>query len=190
MSLITKPTTEPFTLAEAKRQLNIEHDDDDILITRLISVVRQHIENETSRSIVRQEHRLYIDEFEEVFLPFGPVKSISQVQYIDSNGATQTLASSVYALDSKEDRLMLSYDQSWPDTRAQRSAIWIDYWAGYFNDSTSPVSILEDVPDDLRHAMLMLLSDLYMSRESQTDIALYKNVAFDMLIGKYRPYIQ
>lgn len=190
MSLITKPSSEPFTLAEAKRQLNVEHDDDDILITRLIAVVRQHVENETSRSLVRQEHRLYIDEFSEVFLPFGPIKSITQVQYIDSDGATQTLSTAVYELDDKEDRLMLSYDQSWPDTRAQRNAVWIDYYAGYFDNSTSPVSIIEDIPEDLRHAMLMMLSDLYLSRESQTDVALYQNKAFDMLIGKYRPYIQ
>jgi uncharacterized phiE125 gp8 family phage protein len=131
-----------------------------------------------------------LDEFLEAILPFGPVQSITQVKYIDSAGAEQTLSTSTYELDQDFDQVLLSYDQSWPSARAQKNAVWIDYWAGYFDDSVSPIQTLEIIPQDLKHAMLMLLSDLYLSRESQTDIQLYKNPAYDILIGKYRPYVQ
>jgi len=190
MSLITKPTIEPLTLSETKRHLNLEHDDDDTLVERLIVVARQHVETVTGCSIVRQEHRLYLDKFEEAFLPYGPAKSITQVIYIDANGSSQSLSTSVYELDDEKGQIILSYDQSWPDARAQRNAIYIDYFTGYFDNSVSPISLRDDLPEDLKHAMLLLIGDLFLSRETQVDIKLYKNMAFDYLVGPYRTYVQ
>lgn len=188
MSLIlTKPTREPVSLSEAKRQLNVEHDDDDALIERLIVVARQHIETVASTSIVRQKRRKYFKEFKSLYLPFGPVQAIDQIQYFDSNNAQQTLSTAIYEKDAEKDCVILSYDQDWPDIRSHENSVWVDYWCGYFDNTVSPIQITEDIPEDLCQALLMLVGDLYLSRESQVDINLYKNAAFDMAIG---PYVQ
>lgn len=190
MSLITQPTVEPITLAEAKSHLIVEHDDDNTLISLLIKSARQHVETVTRTSLIRQQHRLYLDKFKNVTLPFGPVQNIQQVQYVDENGDTQTLASTVYELDDENDKFLLAYDKSWPSTRNKVNAVWIDYWAGYFDSTESPIDLQALIPVDMKVATLMLIGDLYANRESNLDLQTYKNLAFDMLIGPHKDYMR
>lgn len=187
--LLTEPTVEPVTLAETKKFVDISHDDDDLLIERLITASRKHIEMFTSSSLVRQEHRLYLDSFQEACLPLGPVQEISQVQYIDIDGVTQTVATSVYELSSDEDKIMLSYGQTWPSARYQENAVWVDYYTGYFNAAESPIDLTETVPSDIKVALMMMVHDLYDNPSSQQNVQSYKNPAFDALIGLYRKWV-
>lgn len=128
--------------------------------------------------------------FTEVIIPRGPVKEISQVQYIDSDGATQTLATTVYNLNTETNEFLLAYDQSWPTTRDQANAVWIDYWAGFFDNSISPVRLMDDLPEDIRAALLLIIGDLYVNRESASAMEMYENKALDMLLGGYRVILQ
>lgn len=191
MPLITEPSKEPVTLDETKKWCDIEHDDDDSLIDRLIAGSRRQVEIRTQSSLVRQKHRLYLDRFPNdcIYLPYGPVKTIDQIQYVDINGVTQTvsLSPTIYVLDH-EDRVGLSYGQTWPATRYQKNAIWIDYWAGYFDPTQSPIKLLDAIPDDLRMAIMMMVRDIYDNPSRQHAVELYENKAFDMLIEPHRNY--
>lgn len=192
MPLITEPSREPVTLAETKKWCDIEHDDDDSLINRLISAARRQVEVRTQSSLVRQLRRLYIDRFPDecVYLPYGPVKQIEAVYYVDMDGVTQTVSSSPlpYTLDH-EDNLLRAYGQIFPNSRPQKNAVYIDYWAGYFNPANSPIMLTDAIPDDLKSAIMMMVRDLYDNPSTQNAVELYQNKAFNMLIEPYRMYI-
>ena len=188
---LTPPTVLPVDLYEAKDQCVIEHTDDDTLIHRYMSAVTNHIESITELSLVMQKKRLYLNNFSDaVKLPKGPVQSIDQVQYIDGDGVTQTLASDTYTFDNVEDYLRLAYGKTWPSHRGQENAIWIDYWCGYYDPTESPVDITSHIPQAIKDAIYMMVADLYKNRESTTDIETFENQAFKMLISPFRVYVQ
>ena len=55
--LVTAPTEEPVSLAEAKLHLRVDYTNDDVLIGALITAARQHAENDTRRALVTQTWR-------------------------------------------------------------------------------------------------------------------------------------
>lgn len=187
---LTAPTVYPVTLEEVKEQAIIEHDDDDALLLRLIAAATNHVETVTGHSIVRQKKRLYLDKFQDaVFLPKGPVKSIEQMQYIDGDGNTQTVTASIYSYNDADRYLRLAYGQTWPDARSEANAVWVDYWAGYFNNGDSPIDVTADIPEALKHAVLMLVAEYLRNREALNEMQTYKNMAFEHLIAPYREYV-
>ena len=52
--LLTPPAAEPWTVAEAKAFLRVEHDDDDAIIASLIAAARGQIEALTRRALMTQ----------------------------------------------------------------------------------------------------------------------------------------
>ncbi len=66
-------------------------------------------------------------------LPLPPLQEINSIQYIDPTGAAQTLASSLYVVDtvSEAARLMPSFGNIWPPTRPILNAVQITFTAGY-----------------------------------------------------------
>lgn len=191
LRLITEPASEPVSLAEAKAHLVVEHSSDDTLISTLITSARRHVEARTHRGLVRQQWRLTLDCFADAIdLRKYPVLSVASVNYIDGNGASQIVGGSVspmnpqdyYTLDLGANCIRRAYGATWPTPRYQKSAVWVDFWAGYANDSVSPTTA---VPADLRTAILLLIGDLYEHRERKAETELYHNDAFELLIGAY-----
>lgn len=108
----------------------------DPLLNVLIASARDAAEQELHRYLITQTWDFYFDEFPkeapyEFILP--PLSSVTSITYVDEDGATQTLAASVYSVDAKSRpaRISLAYDQSWPDTRVQNNAVTIRFIAGY-----------------------------------------------------------
>lgn len=138
-------TTEPLTVAEAARHLRVDADDPGYSdISALITAARQSVEQYLNASIVVQEHTLTLDAFPQatIALPNGPVLSITSVQYVDTDGATQTLASGKYKLTSYtlEDYLTPAFGESWPTTRDERGAVTVTYQAGMMAGSPLTLS--------------------------------------------------
>jgi|GEM_PF-1099546 len=99
--------TEPISLAEAKAHCYVDGTDDDALISFLITACRQAVENYCHISIVEKTITATIEisncfttryigpilnptnagmVYNEVELPFGPVKSFTKITSISSNG--------------------------------------------------------------------------------------------------------
>lgn len=140
-----------MTLAEAKVHLRVDHDDENTSIeSDIIPAARRWAENETRRAFINRTQRLSLDEFpEEIRLPDGKVQSVTSITYVDGDGNTQTLASSVYTLDSDSEpaRLVLAYNQMWPQIRSVPNAVKVLYVAGYGADADS-------VPAGIKRAIL------------------------------------
>lgn len=162
LKLITAPAAEPVTLTEAKLHARVDHAADDTLITALIAAARQEVEHVTGRALITQTWEMVLPEFaDSMDLDLGPVASITSVKYLDSNGAEQTLASTVYDLidEALPPRLVLKTGQSWPATYAADDAVRIRFVAGYGADGTS-------VPAAIRAWMWVRISSLYAQREA------------------------
>ncbi|MEY9198680.1 putative phiE125 gp8 family phage protein [Sinorhizobium fredii] len=89
-------------------------------------------------------------------LPEAPVTSVSSIAYVDTDGAAQTLATSVYELraDDLEAAIVTKYGQQWPAIQIG-SRITVTAVVGY---SAAPAAV--------KHAMLLWIADAYENREN------------------------
>jgi len=154
------PSLWPVTLDEVYAQTRAADRGADTLalLDRLIRLATETAETITRRALLTQTWRLRLDEFPaetEILLPRPPLQSVTSIQYVDSLGATQTFASSEYAVDTASDpgRIYLDLDATWPTTRGQYNDVTITYVAGW----TSAAA----VPQSIRHAILMLIAYWY-----------------------------
>lgn len=162
----TQPASEPVTLAQAKQQCRVDHDDEDDLITALIKPARELAEHRTGRALITQTCLWVMPKLcgEKIAFPVAPVQSISSITYLDSNGVQQTLPTSVYALDKTgngKHYLRLLNGQSWPGVLDQFDAVKITFVAGY-GDAT-------DIPASVKQWMLLVIAFWYKNKESATD---------------------
>lgn len=186
--IITEPAEEPITLAEAKAQVNAPNDLDDDYLTSAIIAARQWVEHYTERSLITQTLQLSLDAFaSEIELPRGPVQSLVSVVYIDTDGAEQTLATDQYGLDSsgpaynRRDWLLRAIDVEWPDTYATELAVKVRYQAGF--------GAAADVPQLIKQAIKLLVSDFYEHREETVVGTITKERgALGMLLNPYRTH--
>ena len=176
---ITAPSTEPVSLADLKAHLRVEDDTDNALITALGKAAREYAERYTGRQLITAEWRVQFDAFPEgdnpINLPHPPLlNTISgggsgsgtstdsgvTITYVDTSGASQTLASSRYVVDDESflGRIYLAYGQTWPTVRDQRNAITVTYSAGYGAAAT-------DIPETICAAIKLLVGHWYENRE-------------------------
>ncbi len=184
-ALVTAPTAEPVTLAEAKLHLRVDDNADDALITALITAARQHAEHDTRRALVTQTWKLALDAFPTgvVTLDHAPVSAVVSVVYTDTNGTNQTLAPEAYELDTITEpcRLVPAYGSTWPATRSQINAVGITYTCGY--------GAPEAVPESIKRWMLLRIGALYENREEVLTgraITLAPLPFVDALLAPYR----
>ena len=155
---VAAPTTEPITLAQAKAHLRVDHSDDDSVITAMTKAARAHIEAACAvRFSARTGATMKCDDFSDLArLPESPVTSITSITYLDTTGASQTLAGTVYELrsDGLDAGIVLKSGQTWPDIQPG-SRVTVTAAIGY-----------AAAPEDIQHAMLMLTAHFYDNRST------------------------
>jgi uncharacterized phiE125 gp8 family phage protein len=99
VQVVTDIETEPVTLEEAKRHLNLqfdtsgsyEFDDDDTKITALISQCREELEQYTGLSFGAKTLKAILrNECGGIEIPFGPVTTLTSIKDVDGNTLTAT----------------------------------------------------------------------------------------------------
>lgn len=167
--LVTGPESEPISLAEAKKHLNVDFTDDDDLIEAMLKAARQNAERFMGRALVSQIWDVYLDEFPRhgaaIKLKPAPVIEVLGVFYGDDSPEAE-FASAGYRLDraSAPARLSLVSGGSWPTITCTENAVRIRIRAGYVDDEVSPPT--GEVPYDIRAGILLNLGTLYANRES------------------------
>ncbi|MDE1186273.1 MAG: head-tail connector protein [Pantoea sp.] len=158
-ALITPPAAEALALAETKAHLRLDTTDEDDLVTRLITVAREHLERSTGLCLMNQSWRLHLDSIcEDGVIPIarGPVQTIESVMVYDETGSPSALSLDGHVLDGfrRPARLMLP-----KPVRPGRAVngIEIDFTAGFGATAT-------DVPDTLKRAMLSHVAQMFSCR--------------------------
>lgn len=183
---LTDQTLEPVSIAEAKKHVNFESDEFDAKFALWIRAARGHVEQRTRRIIARQKWRLTFSSFPS-YIPAepAPVHAVDQIQYIDADDVTQTVSSSVYQLDLDNEVIRPIYGQQWPTARGDANSVWCDVWSGYASASGSPQVWHASCPADLKAAILLMVGHLYENPSMESEIELYHNHAFELLIDPY-----
>jgi uncharacterized phiE125 gp8 family phage protein len=136
----------------------------DAELTAVIATAREEVETFLRRALITQTWQLTLDRFpgdDFIRLPRPNLLTVESIEYIDTLGATQTLSTDDYDVDtaSLPGRILLAYGASWPLTRSVRNAVTITFTAGY-----GPAA--SDVPASIKAAMKLLIGDLFSNREA------------------------
>ena len=159
-----QPGSEPLTLEFVKNYLK-QLDSvtaDDALITSLIVAARKEVEQH-GIAVFDQEITEQYDSFPQggkcLNLSLAPLRSVTSIQYTDTDGATQTLSTSIYSADSSGNytrRIALNEGESWPSTKQNINAVTVVYRVGF--DTTAPEVAT------IKTAMQLLIAYWYFDR--------------------------
>jgi len=186
-SLVTPPSAEPLTLAEAKTHLRLETSADDAYVTRLITAARVHVEGETRRTLIEQTRRMMVPTFppgaEPLRLRPLPFLLAVKLSYLaDDDVETDTeIVSPRYGASKDDPWVIPPIGQDWPTDLAEREdAVRVDFKCGYGPAGT-------DVPETLRQAMLLVIGSLYENRETEVIGTISSALTFslDALMERY-----
>lgn len=169
MKIVSAPANAPVTLVEAKAHLRVDFTDDDNLINGLIAAATNHAQKFLGRFLVAQTWDYSLDAFptkDYIEIPMPPLIEVLSVSYTDESGNEQTLSEDRYAVDeaSEPGRLYLPSGVSWPATVSELNSLRIRFRAGYITPDSPPE---DDVPWDLKAAILLMVGSLYENRESE-----------------------
>jgi len=161
-SIQTEPAVEPVTFADMQAQSHIDDDVEQSLVEEYITAARKYCEVFTRRAFITQTIDLSLQRFPTVIeCPAPPLQSVTSITYIDGDGASQTLAASVYQVDiaNEPGRIKLAFNQSWPTIRASDwNPVVVRYVAGYGAAATA-------VPAGIKHAIKLLAANWFENRE-------------------------
>jgi len=156
---LSAPLAAAVSLADVKRHLRIEHDDDDAYLTDLTSQSADYLESVCGLRLITQTWRQYLDAMPQsgcVRLAVQPVRSIAEMRVYDEAGDPQIVALTSLELDAVSSPPRLVVREAVQTARAV-NGIEIDIVAG-FGDTPA------DVPDSLRRALLLLAAHAYEFR--------------------------
>lgn len=178
LELVSGPEIEPVTLAEAIEHLrefsSIPESTED-RITGLIEAAREWVEDYTGQVLVDQTWRLSIDQNDTwldeststeddddvpaIYLRKSPILAIVSLETIDADGDATEIGVGEYDLRSE--------DSKWPYLVPTSTATWQDsnlritFRAGYADQTGSPQTGAEVVPERFKQAMKLWLEANY-----------------------------
>lgn len=189
LTLVTAPAAEPITTAEAKTHLRVDSSDDDAYIDTLVKAARRWVENTHGVMCVNTTYDGSIDAFPSgdgaIEIPRFPLTSVTSITYHDDDLSTSTVFSSAsYQVDAmtRPPRIVLKSGINWPtDSLRLSSGVVVRFVAGYGAAAPS-------VPEDIKHAVKLLVGQMYAHREPEVTGTIISPIAFavDALLAPYR----
>lgn len=155
--IVIPPACEPITLAEAKLHLRVTDDDQDAIISGLISAARIACEMKTRQQLIHARWTLVFDRFPmagigtplpfacdvqipgfAAILPHAPFVDMAAITYLDMSSVLQTVDPSLYVVNDAAMPAHVSptFGNIWPIPLPQVGAVRFTYDAGY----ASPVT--------------------------------------------------
>lgn len=174
LKLVSGPSNEVLKKELVKEHLRVDTNDQDALIEAAIVAVREYLDGSAGilgRSLVKQTWDLVLECFPaHIRVPLPPLRSIDQITYVDDNGDTQTLASTEFEIvglgSTQPAWIEPAFEKVWPSTRRVPEAVTVRFEAGYPSTTGSPASDVDNVPQPITQAMLLMIGDIYENRET------------------------
>lgn len=149
----------PLPLEVVKLHLREDSSEPDYEIDAMIRAAAAVIEGPEGAGLAlnSQQYTLSLPLFPyEIELPIHPVVSVDSITYVDPDGATQTVATSLYEVDLIRGRVRPVQDQSsWPSTDTVYNAVVVTFTAGF-----------DPLPQDLEQALKLIVGHWYIHRET------------------------
>jgi len=163
----TAPAAVAVSTADAKSHLRVTDSDSDTYIALLVTVARRIYEERACTSLINQTIVLYLDRFPyrddgPIYLPRGPVATVTTLKYYDASNTLTTLDAASYRLNIYQDVPVIepAYGYVWPDARDDMTgAVEIEYAAGYG-------AAAANLPEMPVHAIKFLVGHLFTNRAS------------------------
>jgi uncharacterized phiE125 gp8 family phage protein len=163
----TAPTVEPITVVQLKEFARIDGNIEDDLLTNIIKVSRQMVEDYTNRALISQTIELSMDYWpnEVLELPRPPLISITSVQTLDESNVATTYDSGNYFTITNCDpgKLVIKNSVSFPYNSSRYYAGYkVTYTAGYGSTATY-------IPQQLKEACKLWATVIYENRTQSSD---------------------
>ena len=177
LRLVTPSTVQVVDLAMAKRHLRVDHDEDDTLIELYIAAAEEQLAY-LGRALTRSTWAVDVAACSTIYLPVPPLVSLTSIVFDDAAGVAQTVDAGDYDVTVANDgrgcvRFASGYSNGWANGVAT-----VVFEAGY-----------ETPPKAIQAAVLLILGDLYQTREQSTEKQQYVLPrGVDALVAPYRVF--
>lgn len=203
--LVTPAAVKPIVLSDVKGQLKISGSSEDAQIQLYIDAAVAHVEQMIGIALINQTWQLTLDSWpgqrdlwwdgvrdghinmfgghgrsSDVLLPIFPLVSVDTM-IVDGTAVTPITDTFIVDNIQKKGRLVLKQGATFPTiSTATANAIVINYTSGYGASA-------DDVPADIRLALIMMASSLYENRGDGCSIDnAYNNSGAKSILSKYR----
>ena len=161
LKVTIQPSVLAVSLAEAKKQLNIEiaFTDDDALITDIIKSATEFAQNEMQTQLMAATLVLSIETLgRNISLERYPVSGTPVLKYFDVNGTEQVIGSTNYRLNDSDRPCTIEIDDDFaiPTLDKRKYPVKIEFVAGYATSA--------EVPFNVKSAIKLKITDLYEHR--------------------------
>jgi len=168
LSIFTRPTITPISLADAKAQMRIDSTDDDAEVDRVMRAAAEFFAASIAggRTWTPTVFDLTEGGFplgrDRLYLPSPPLASVTSVSYYDTAGDAQTLEETtdftVMAPSDEQGWIVPIVNTYWPTTQDRDDALTVRFTAGYADRDA--------VPERAKHAIRLLFGHWWENREA------------------------
>jgi uncharacterized phiE125 gp8 family phage protein len=159
-SRTTGPASEPLTLDEAVRHLQLSVNGDNTYINSLIAVARDVAENATGQALLTSTWLAVCNDWPNssgtLSIAVSPVTSITSVRYYAEGSATlTTVSSSLYTVSTNVTPAVITFsdDFTYPELANRPDAVQVVFVAGNATAAT--------IAPGLKHALRILVRHYY-----------------------------
>ena len=183
----TPSTALPVDLCEAKEWIGLRHDELDATVIRpLLEDASAFIEERVQIQIAPATWQLTLDKFPRgdggvIELRRPPVRTITELAYVDANGDDQTIDAANYQLDASTHpaRLLPAPGFTWPATQYGRvDAVTVTFTAGAANTA--------GVDRNAKRAVLLLFGSWFHNRDAVGSVGPEIETSFESALNNLR----
>lgn len=158
-TLLSAPVAEPLSVADAKAFLRVEHNDDDAVISALISAARNHVEALTRLGLMTQTWRIVRDDWPQdgrIRPRLGPLRSVAAARVYREANVASSVDAGHFIVDAASGTIAAP-GWSLPIPGRAAAGIELDVVIGFG-------AAASDVPQVLLQAIRALVSHWYENR--------------------------
>ncbi len=178
----SSPSGLAVTLQEVKDHLRISGNSQDSELTLLIEASTEKLERDINRGLLQANWQQAMFDFpcdgEQIDLMMGSAISVSSITYVDADGVTQTLDSSLYSFSRGRECVFNESDGVWPEVSNQTKSdkVFVNFTCGVMDESC--------VPRLYKQAIMLEVGRAYFDPAQENQSNLDNGKTYEMIVLK------